>query len=260
MKTMKNLFVIGLTSVICASFAACGSDDEPEIKLPTIFEGKSIAQCEWGNNGYIEKSVYNYDNGKLISYSEFEISGNETYEDKNTIEYSGNQVKISWKDGSDSEICTYTLNESGFAISALLVTKEEDDVWDTNYTFEYDANGYLTKITERSSDETNSVVIKWVDGDALSYSKNSLNYVYTYNSDLNKGGILPPDNAWLDMDAELSIAYYAGILGRPTKHLIASQEQGSTETYEYTLDSEGYVKSCTSNENNSSYTYNYTFK
>lgn len=260
MKTMKNLFVIGLTSVICASFAACGSDDEPEIKLPTIFEGKRIAQCEWGNNGYIEKSVFNYDNGKLISYSEFEISSNETYEDKSTIEYSGNQVKISWKDGNDSEICTYTLNESGFATSALLVTKEEGDVWNTNYTFEYDANGYLSKITERSDDETTSVVIKWVDGDALSYSKNSLNYVYTYKSDLNKGGILPPDNAWLDMDAELSIAYYAGILGRPTKHLIASQEQGSTETYEYTLDSEGYVKSCTSNVHNSFHTYNYTFK
>lgn len=259
MKTMKNLFVIGLTSVICASFAACGSDDEPEIKLPTIFEGKRIAQYEWTNNGYTEKSIFSYDNGKLISYSEFEISDSESYEDKNTVEYSGNQVKISWKDGSDSEICTYTLNESGFAITALLVTKEEGDTWNTNYTFEYDASGYLTKITERSSDETNSVVIKWVDGDAVSYSKNNLNYVYTYNTDLNKGGILPPDNAWLDMEAELFIAYYAGILGRPTKHLIVSQEENGTEN-EYILDSEGYVKSCTSKDNHSSYTYNYTFK
>ena len=42
------------------------------------------------------------------------ISNKETFEDKYTIDYENNQVRISWKDGNDSEICTYSLNENGF--------------------------------------------------------------------------------------------------------------------------------------------------
>lgn len=75
MKSMKNLFVIGLTLVICAGFTACGNDDDKqEVTLPTIFEGKRITQCESTTNGYTEKDVYSYNSGKLISYSEYEIS------------------------------------------------------------------------------------------------------------------------------------------------------------------------------------------
>lgn len=259
MKTMKNLFVIGLISVICAGFTACSNDDdEKEVNLPTVFEGKRIAQCETTNNGLTERAVFHYDNGKLISYSDLEISGNDTYEDKYTVEYSKNQVKVSWKDGGDSEICTYSLGENGFATSAVLVTDEEGDVWNTNYTFEYDANGYLTKITEKDDDGTNYAEIKWSEGNVVSYSADGHTCTYTYTSDLNKGGILPTDNGWVDMDAELHIAYYAGILGKPTKHLIASQKEYSTESFQYTLDAEGYVKTCTSDRYN--LPYNYTFK
>ena len=107
MKSMKNLFVIGLTFVIYAGFTACDNDDDKqEVTLPTIFEGKRITQCESTANGYTERNAYNYSNGKLISYSEYEISNKETFEDKYTIDYENNQVRISWKDGNDSEICT----------------------------------------------------------------------------------------------------------------------------------------------------------
>ena len=67
MKSMKNLFVIGLTLVICAGFTACGNDDDKQkVTLPTIFEGKRITQCESTTNGYTEKDVYSYNSGKLI--------------------------------------------------------------------------------------------------------------------------------------------------------------------------------------------------
>ena len=83
MKSMKNLFVIGLTFVIYAGFTACDNDDDKqEVTLPTIFEGKRITQCESTANGYTERNAYNYSNGKLISYSEYEISNKETFEVK----------------------------------------------------------------------------------------------------------------------------------------------------------------------------------
>ena len=268
MKSMKNLFVIGLTLAICAGFTACGNDDDKqEVTLPTIFEGKRITQCESTTNGYTERNAYNYSNGKLISYSEYEISNKETFEDKYTIDYENNQVRISWKDGNDSEICTYSLNENGFATSAILVTKEDEDVWNTHYTFEYDANGYLIKITERNDGEDAKIIeIERNDGDVLSFSYDDSKYTYTYTSNINKGGILPIDNGWLDVEAELHIAYYAGILGKPTKHLIASQKEKFgynsyyEETYKYVLDADEYVKTCTITSKDNVSSYNYTFK
>lgn len=63
------------------------------------------------------------------------------------------------------------------------------------------------------------------------------------------------------MEAELHIAYYAGILGKPTKHLIASQKENSyEETYEYVLDADEYVKTCTITSKDNVSSYNYTFK
>lgn len=266
MKSIKKLFMIGLTSIVCAGFIACSSDDdEKEVTLPTVFEGKRIAQYETTINGITERKKFQYDNGKLISYSEYEISNKETIEDKYTIEY-GNQVRISWQDGNDSEVCTYSLNENGFATSAILVTKEDEDVWNTHYTFEYDTNGYLIKITEKSDGEDAKIIeIERNDGDVLSFSYDDSQYTYTYTSNINKGGILPIDNGWLDVEAELHIAYYAGILGKPTKHLIASQKEkfgynSYEETYEYVLDADEYVKTCTINSKGYVSSYNYIFK
>ena len=67
------------------------------------------------------------------------------------------------------------------------------------------------------------------------------------------------------MEAELHIAYYAGILGKPTKHLIASQKEkfgynSYEETYEYVLDADEYVKTCTINSKGYVSSYNYIFK
>lgn len=268
MEKFRNLAVIGLTSVVmCIGLTSCSDNDEGNngaISLPVVFEGKRLVKCEYkpiySNN--IEGETYQYDKDKLVSHTEFEVDNDDIFEEKYTIDYAKNQVKVSWKDGSDSDICTYTLNENGYAVSATLETREDEDVWNTYYTFEYDPDGYLIKITEKDDDYTETVNIKWQNGDAVSYGYDDYNYEYTYSSDLNKGGILPSDNGWLDLEADLYIAYYAGILGKPTKHLISKKEEKQnnndytySEEYKYTLDEEGYIKTYTDGNITCSYTF-----
>lgn len=232
---MGKISAIGLTSVVLASIFACSNEDEQsQATLPTIFEGKRITEYAYSQGAnYIEKEVFSYQAGKLVSYSEFEISPNETYEDKYTVEYNDSQVKVLWKDDSDSEVCTYSLDENGFATSALLATIENEDTWNTYYTFEYDTNGYLIKITEKyDGEKPTATEIEWNEGNASSFTRDGNKYTYIYTSYINKGGILPLDNGWLDVDAELQIAYYAGILGKPTKHLVASSSSSNLPGYQ----------------------------
>lgn len=264
---MKDFLTIGLTSAVLASIVACSNDNEQQqqVTLPTIFEGKRITEYAYSlGANYTEKEVFSYQAGKLVSYSEIEISPDGTYEDKYTVGYNDRQIKVSWKDDSDSEVCTYSLDENGFATSALLTTIEDEDTWNTYYTFEYDTNGYLIKITEKyDGEKPTTTKIEWNEGDASSFTRDGNKHTYIYTSVNNKGGILPLDNGWLDVDAELQIAYYAGILGKPTKHLVASRSSsnqlGYQETFQYKLDAEGYVEYFTT-DYREEFPHKYTFK
>lgn len=95
------------------------------------------------------------------------------------------------------------------------------------------------------------------------FTRDGNKHTYIYTSVNNKGGILPLDNGWLDVDAELQIAYYAGILGKPTKHLVASRSSsnqlGYQETFQYKLDAEGYVEYFTT-DYREEFPHKYTFK
>lgn len=137
---MKDFLTIGLTSAVFASIVACSNDNEQQqqVTLPTIFEGKRITEYAYSPGAnYTEKEVFSYQAGKLVSYSEIEISPDGTYEDKYTVGYNDRQIKVSWKDDSDTKVCTYSLDENGVATSVLLTTIEDEDTWNTYYTFEY---------------------------------------------------------------------------------------------------------------------------
>ncbi|WP_017142465.1 hypothetical protein [Bacteroides finegoldii] len=79
MKSMKDFLTIGLTSAVLASIVACSNDNEQQqqVTLPTIFEGKRITEYAYSPGAnYTEKEVFSYQAGKLVSYSEIEISPN----------------------------------------------------------------------------------------------------------------------------------------------------------------------------------------
>lgn len=267
---MKKGKMLAMMLVAIFAFSACGTDEEAgeSTKLPEIFTGKRVAQISYKSSDKNEDiEAMTYVNNKLTKYTDVEISEHDgRYEWVYDVTYSGDQVKTYCKyaDSKDSEETLYTLNAEGYAISAKITDIEDEReeglfTYVTNQTFEY-ANGYLVKIVSTDDDgEVTTMQINYSDGDVTSFSEErgtKRTYTCTPSDILNKGGILPPNNAWFDCDGNLEIGYYAGILGKPTKHLVAKVQESSgyASEYNYTLENE-YVKTIRSQFETVTYTF-----
>ena len=144
---------------------------------------------------------------------------------------------------------TYLLNDKGLITSS---TNEEGDK--SSYT--YDANEQLLNIKEETW-ETN---ITWQNGNV---TKQSLKYngqeydtfEYTYSTNEYKGNL-----GWFvgginEIDAFL-MDY--GYMGKRNKNLL--QKEGNYSSYEYTLDTEGYVSTIKATSEGEVTTYTITYK
>lgn len=242
---MKNLKYVAVICMAAVAFAACDSDNNDVTELPEVFTGKRLVKIENSNNSpIVDGSELTYSNGKLVGFSIYEIYDGKKESNLYKISYSGNTVTVieQLRSNGEKEESVYTLNADGYAVSMTHISIEEyeDKLYTETYhcTFEYN-DGYLVKIV----DEEGPTLINYQDGDVVSYSQMGKTYQCTASAIPNKGGVLP-FNGWLDDAAvgELFAAHYAGILGKPTKHLLATE---GTETYSYVMDGE-YVKTCTS--------------
>lgn len=219
-------------------------------KRPSVFTGKRVTKISapYGANDY---ETYDYSDGNLIKFSddsEDDDGGRRVY----NLAYIGNQVKVrAVYNNGDTEEYLYTLNAEGYAVSAITTATDELERYTATQLFEYE-NGYLVKIVSKDNERKNTIQIKYTNGNAISYSvkevgdEEPLDYTstYTYSETLNKGGVLPLDDNWLDAGGSygyLSIAYYAGILGKPTTNLVKAN---GSRSYEYEM-KDGYVEKCT---------------
>lgn len=220
-------------------------------KRPSVFTGKRVTKISapYGSNDY---ETYSYGQGNLIKFSDdTEDGGRRVF----NLTYEGNQVNIlaSYEEYGTEEYL-YTLNAEGYAVSAVITAVDDSEEYVMTQSFEYE-NGYLVKIVSKDDEVIITVQIKYANGNVTSYSKSKKdigsekpysNYesgIYTYTEILNKGGLLPPDEDWLEAgDGYLPIAHYAGILGKPTTNLVKTN--GGSRSYEYEMKDE-YVEKCT---------------
>lgn len=235
-------------------------------KLPDVFTGKRVTKIEWApsDKGWEE---FTYTKGKLTKYIVGYFEDDKRDETVYNITYTGNQVKFArvFSTGSkEKEEFVYTLDANGYAVSSILKQEgtDEDDgkffTYTATQTFEY-TGGYLTKTTLTDEAGTDIGLTTYKDGNVVSHSyydsvgQRKDTYEYTASDILNKGGVLPPNNGWIDVP----FAYYAGILGKPTKNLIVSE---NNESYVYEMVGE-YVKNCVAVLDDASReTYTYTFE
>ena len=263
---MKRLSYLGCLVAIALStttMTACGETTEETIienssanvseglsrifttGMPKVVNGYSIARNEQGQVYLMKKSR---GRDKVI----FE------YKAANLANTNAPDVVMTVTDDDDKKVYNLFLNNNGYIRHCDEIEYERGEspkrqTWD----FEYNAAGQLSKVVS-SEDGYETTTITYRDGNIVRTSvvsgmsgieKDRYDIFYTSNTVatpiLNKGNVMFFDDTF-DIDIEeLQYAYYAGLLGKATKHLpIRSiDEKNEVSTFRWTLDSNGYPTS-----------------
>ena len=204
--------------------------DLPEGQSPLgkVFTGKLLKEMDGDS--------FVYENGYLTQIT----NGKETI----TFNYNyatgadGPDVYVTMRGDGDDDFAI-TLNEQGFA--EKIVQTSHDYYGESVYTktFEYDADGHVTALKDDRNGR--DYTLTWTDGDLtkVSYVSERGNvsyYDYAYGSGLNSNGIMMYYRMFsVDLD-EVELIYYAGLLGKAPRHLLASEtsDEGNVTTYTWT--------------------------
>lgn len=261
MNKMFYLAVLVMSAFGTMVFASCGSDHS---------NGNEYGS-EWtvnSGNGYsnnqgksIAGMVINKDaSGKVVSIKGRGEGENVTFEYKNagTRSASTPDVVMTVVSRGERTVFNLFLNEQGY-VSHCDETEyskgeyPEHGKWD----FTYNNDGQLLTVF-RSEDGNEKTTIVYEGGNIVEttevsehepYDKNIHKIFYTSqkvaNPILNKGGIMMFDETLgVDLD-EMKYAYYAGMLGNPTKHLPVRsvEEDGEQNVFTWKLNKSGYPTS-----------------
>lgn len=263
---MKRLSYLGCLVAIALStttMTACGETTEETIienssanvseglsrifttGMPKVVNGYTIARNEQGQVYLMKKSR---GRDKVI----FE------YKAANLAKSNAPDVVMTVTDDDDKKVYNLFLNNNGYIRHCDEIEYERGEspkrqVWD----FEYNAAGQLSKVVS-SEDGYETTTITYRDGNIVRTSvvsgmsgieKDRHDIFYTSNTVatpiLNKGNVMFFDDTF-DIDIEeLQYAYYAGLLGKATKHLPVRSidEKNEVSTFRWTLDSNGYPTS-----------------
>lgn len=221
---MKTKIVFTLLAV-CLGFAACSDDkDEPNgggaVNPSKVFVNGTPKQVggmtiTCGKSGRVNE----------IHDSEEDVEVRFDYEAYSRAENYDLCMMVFDSGESGEDLFHFQLNEKGFAKYCKQIEGDGDvEEW----WFEYDSEGRLTKM-KRSEGGNEVTEISYANGDIVSVKMRSEDdgaggdWGIGYGSTPieNKGCIMMWDECYgIDMD-EMQYAYFAGLLGMPTKHLPA---------------------------------------
>ena len=158
-------------------------------------------------------------------------------------------VIMTINEGDDyTATCSMVLNDKGFVsyCNEEEFSSYDDDSSYQTWKFEYTKDGHLNKMT-RSEGKNEVTAITYENGDITKVKtatddseKESVTKVFYTNSKidemiLNKGCVMLFDETFdIDMD-EMMWAYYAGLLGKATKHLplLSIDDEGDEIEYRW---------------------------
>ena len=220
----QNAIVIILALLACVGMVSCGDDDTFIVGKPSnIFSNVSPKIVG-------KYSIYYDEQGRVSMVTE---RGEYTFR-KAFFDYSPADrdcdVRIDIAEENYGEmICLHvSLNKNGYA---EYVSEIEDNRIDEDWKFEYNSNGQLIKMV-RSEGGSETTTVTYQDGDITKVERKSkfndsgTNSTIEYGTEKieNKGGVMLFDEMLcIDMD-EMGLAYFAGLLGKPTSHLPQSNK------------------------------------
>lgn len=248
MKAKLLLKTVAYAIACSAVLSACGSDSDDSsndfgsvsnVNPKSVFTGKLPAKAD----GY----QVNYDaQGRVTSLVKSDEKVTFTYNDGTRASQTDWDVMM--KNENENEVFYIRLNKMGFAKDVLEIDDEEDesDTW----KFEYNAQGQLTYMYRSEGEATTR--IEYSNGDITKVREEEpeeepmeciIFYTNaTYKTAVeNKGCIMLFDDMFqIDMD-EMGPAYYAGLLGRATKHLpVSCKDDEGTWNFGWKFDDNGY--------------------
>ena len=248
MKNFGRIAMMFLVGFSCVNFVACSDGDENE-EIPA--NPVTVNPSNVFVNGTPKEAegltfIYNSD-GLLTSISEKEGSDRVSF-DYSTLNQSKVQMVIYGTYGT--YILDMTLGENGFVTDCTESGPDGNDTWSFGYTasgqlnymkrseggdevtnITYDAEGDITHVTMQSDDERMDCEISYTTGEITAPIE-------------NKGCLMLFDTTFdIDLD-EMRYAYYAGLLGKATKHLpLSSSRDGDVDFFDWSINANGFPTS-----------------
>jgi len=269
MKTFRLIGMALLAVVMSINFTSCSDDDEEAIKNDDgiITNQKKLMEIkETSDDGYISIYTFSYDNQSRLTSI---VDNEDGHSDNNIINFTwGNNTIIATKRGDARR--TYTLSDN-------LVRKQQNNEG-ASKAFTYNSSNQLIKVDEtdeRHSGDDCSYTYTWDNGKMTKHiykennSEKSYVYEYTYNGKTCKGWFPNmEDEGWDALDDDYIFFAHPELVGMRTNQLPEQIFSKDTEIYEYydeyfketckseytyedtvkfeyKLDKDGYVESCT---------------
>ena len=254
---MRKLFQLALMVTLTVGtmmMASCSKDnsDEPEQKMVNGTDVNPRNVFPLGLPKKISEIVLTLnEKGQLVQFSEPNSNDRATFEYKDVALGSTQapQVILTETEEPDKHVYELYLNQDGFVTHAKETHYSNDHIagkatWD----FAYNADNQL-KDVKCSADKkhivleyqngnvvktTTTTVVKPTEVTTITYATASIRPIE------NKTGVMLFATT-LDADFDnLEVAYYAGLLGKPSKNLpLQSEKSGNKATFKWTLDGNG---------------------
>ena len=266
---MRKLFQLALMVTLTAGIAmmaSCSKDnsDEPEQRMVNGTDINPRNVFPLGLPKKISEIVLTLnEKGQLVQFSEPKSNDRATFEYKDVALGSTQapQVILTETDEPDKHVYELYLNRDGFVTHAketrysnnLTHAKEtrysnNHSVGKATWDFAYNADNQLKDV--KCSADKKHIVLEYQNGNVVKTTTTTTGKptevtTITYATASirpieNKTGVML-FGATLDADFDnLEVAYYAGLLGKPSKNLpLQSEKSGDKATFKWTLDGNG---------------------
>lgn len=254
---MRKLFQLALMVTLTVGttmMASCSKDnsDEPEQKMVNGTDINPRNVFPLGLPKKLSKIVLTLnEKGQLVQFSQPNSNDRATFEYKDVALGSTQapQVILTETDEPDKHVYELYLNRDGFVTHAKETHYSNDHIigkatWD----FAYNADNQLKDV--KCSADKKHIVLEYQNGNVVKTTTTTAGEptevtTITYATASirpieNKTGVML-FGATLDADFDnLEVAYYAGLLGKPSKNLpLQSEKSGDKATFKWTLDGNG---------------------
>ena len=287
---MRKLFQFALMVTLTAGIAmmaSCSKDnsDEPEQKMVNGTDVNPRNVFPLGLPKKISENVLTLnEKGQLVQFAEPNSNDRATFEYKDVALGSTQapQVILTETDEPDKHVYELYLNRDGFVTHAketrysnnLTHAKEtrysnNHSVGKATWDFAYNADNQLKDV--KCSADKKHIVLEYQNGNVVKTTTTTatgkptevttITYATASTRPIeNKTGVML-FAATLDADFDnLEAAYYAGLLGKPSKNLpLQSEKSGDKATFKWTLDGNGNPTTFNHSFSNSSESFQISF-
>ena len=286
---MRKLFQLALMVTLTAGIAmmtSCSKDnsDEPEQRMVNGTDINPRNVFPLGLPKKISEIVLTLnEKGQLVQFSEPKSNDRATFEYKDVALGSTQapQVILTETDEPDKHVYELYLNQDGFVTHAKetrysnIVTHAKETRYSNNHIvgkatwdFAYNADNQLKDV--KCSADKKHIVLEYQNGNVVKTTTTTagkptevttITYATASTRPIeNKTGVML-FAATLDADFDnLEVAYYAGLLGKPSKNLpLQSEKSGDKATFKWTLDGNGNPTALNHSFSNSSERFQISF-